>query len=153
MRRSISLLFAALLTLALAVPALAARPTMISFADDDVADGEFFSDVCGFEIWADSAGHVIFHNAKRGANNFISNWNILIRLHSENGSYFLVDSGPDMEHRRGDATYFTISGRSLTGSTVIGRVEINLDTEEVTIHGQQMGDELFDLTWICDELS
>lgn len=153
MRRTISLFFAALLTLALAVPVLAARPTIISFADSDVEDGELFTDVCGFEVWADSSGHVIFHNEKGGANNFISNWNILIRLHSETGSYFLVDSGPDMEHRRGDATYLTITGRSLTGSTVIGRVEINLDTEEVTIHGQQVSDELGDLSWICDELS
>ncbi len=149
MRRLVGLPAAVLLILALALPVLAARPEIVSFRDDDVADGEFFSDLCGFEITADSAGHVIFHNDKRGANNFISNWNILIRLTSENGSYWLVDSGPDMLHRRAGTEYLTITGRSLTGSLAIGRLELNLDTGEVMLHGQVMGD---DLTWICGEL-
>jgi hypothetical protein len=152
MRRSIGLPAAAMLVLALATPVAAARPDIVSFADDDVADGEFYSGVCGFEITAESSGHVVFHNDKRGANTSISNWNIIVRLHSEEGSYFLVDSGPDMFHRRAGTESFTVSGRSLTGSTVIGRVEVDLDTGEVTIHGNQVGSQIFDLSWICDEL-
>ena len=152
MRRSIGLLIAGMLVLILATPVAAARPEIVSFADDDVADGELFSDLCGFEITAESSGHVVFHNESRGANNFIANWNIVVRLTSATDSYFLVDSGPDMIHRRAGKEYLTISGRSLTGSTVIGRVEINLDTEEVTLHGNLVGSEPFDLAWICGEL-
>lgn len=152
MRRFLSVPVAVLLVLAMALPALAASPTIISFADDDVADGEFFSDVCGFEIWSESSGHVIFHNDKRGANNFISNWNINYWLSSANGSYHLVDAGPDMEHRQAGAQQFTVTGRSLTGSTLIGRLVIDLDTGEVTLHGQLVGSEPFDLAWICGEL-
>ena len=100
MRRLVSLPFAALLMILLAVPVLGARPTIISFADDDVADGDFFTSVCGFEVSAESSGHVVQHNEKRGANNFISNYNIQIWLSSENGSYHLLDAGPDMEHDR-----------------------------------------------------
>ena len=152
MRRSVSLPAAILLVLALALPALAARPEIVSFADDDVADGEYFSDLCGFEIWSESSGHVIFHNEKRGANNFIANWQINNVLHSANGSYHLVDAGPDMLHRQAGSEHFTITGRSLTGSTLIGRLVVDIATGEVTIHGNLVGSEPFDIAWICDEL-
>ena len=153
MRRIIGLLIPSLLVLSLATPALAARPEIISFADDDVADGEFWSDLCGFEITSQSSGHVIFHNEKSGANNFISNWQINSWLTSASGTYHLVDSGPDMLHRQGGTDYWTITGRSLTGSTVIGRLWIDLTTDEVTWVGLPVGSEPFDLLWICDALS
>jgi len=38
---------------------------------------------------------------------------------------------------------------------VVGRVEVNLDTGEVTYHGNLVGDEVFDPEWfspICDAL-
>ena len=114
MRPSFALFAAMALTLALAVPAFAARPTIVSFADDDVADGNFFTDRCGFTVTAESTGHVIHHNDKRGANTFIANWNINVWLHSADGSYHLVDAGPDMEHRRAGTTSFTVTGRSVT---------------------------------------
>ena len=156
MRRLVSLPLAALVVLLLAIPVLGARPTIISFADDDVADGEFFSSRCGFEVSARSSGHVVMHNEKRGANNFISNYNINIWLTSENGSYHLLDAGPDMEHRRAGTTYFTVTGRSLTFSTVIGRTEVNLDTGEIVFHGNLVGSEVFQEDWwapICHALS
>ena len=152
MRRIFGLLAATVLVLGLTTPALAARPTIISFADDDVADGEFFSELCGFEITSRSSGHVIFHNDKRGANNFISNWQINNWLSSATRTYHLVDAGPDMLHRQGGTEYWTVTGRSLTGSTVIGRLWIDLETDEVTWVGLPMGSEPFDLLWICDEL-
>jgi hypothetical protein len=45
--------------------------------------------------------------------------------------------------------YFTVTGRSLTFSTVIGRVEVNLDTGDVTYHGNLVGEEVFDPDWIA----
>jgi len=155
MRRMLSLPLAALLLVLLALPVLGARPTIISFADDDVTDGEFFSLVCGVEISAESSGHAILHNETRGANNFISNYNIQIWLTSENGSYHLLDAGPDMEHRRAGTTYFAVTGRSLTFSTVIGRTEVNLDTGETVFHGNLVGSGVFAEDWyapICDAL-
>ena len=156
MRRLVTLPLAVLLVLALAVPVLAAPPTIISFADDDVADGLFFSGLCGFEVSAESSGHVVMHNPKRGANDFISNYNINIWLTSESGSYHLIDAGPDMEHDRSGTTYLTVTGRSLTFSTVIGRTEVNLDTGEVVFHGNLVGSEVFAVDWyapICEALS
>lgn len=105
---------------------------------------------------AESSGHVIIHNPTSGAATEIFNWNINIWLTSANGSYHLVDAGPDMELTRAGTTYFTVSGRSLTFSTVIGRVEVNLDTGEVTYHGNLVGNEVFDpipFAHICEALS
>lgn len=144
-----------LLTLVLGSPALAAKPTIISFEGDDAADSAFFTGACGFPVTSESAGHVVVHNEKSGATNFISNYNIRNRLTSEHGTYYLVDAGPDMLKTKGDTTYLTVTGRSLTFSTVIGRVEINLDTGEVTAHGRLVGTEPLDPAWyapICDAL-
>lgn len=156
MRRSLSLPAAILLALVLVVPVLAARPTIVNFADDDVAEGAFYTTLCGFPVTADLSGHVVFHNEKRGANNFIANWNINIWLHSANGTFHLLDAGPDMEHRQAGTTYVAVVGRSLTFSTVIGRTTINLDTEEVEFHGNLVGEEPLDPEWyapICEALS
>jgi hypothetical protein len=143
------------MTLMLALPAAAARPTIISFEDDDAGDSEFFTAVCGFPVVSESAGHVVFHNEKSGSTNFIANYNIRNTLTSEHGTYFLVDAGPDMLKTKDGTTYLTVTGRSLTFSTVIGRVELNLDTGDVTWHGRLVGSEPLDEAWyapICDAL-
>jgi hypothetical protein len=156
MRRVAIVPILALLALALAAPTLAAKPTIISFEDDDAADSAFFSGLCGFEVIAESSGHVVIHNPKRGAATEIFNWNINIWLSSESGSYHLIDAGPDMLLTKAETTYFTVTGRSITFSTVIGRVEVNLDTGDVIYHGNLVGDEVFDPNWfaqICAALS
>ena len=155
-RASFCLVLVSLLSLVLAGPVSAAKPTIISFDDDDVADSAFFTEVCGFPVTAESKGHVIIHNPKSGAATEIFNWNINIWLHSESGSYHLLDAGPDMLLTKAGTTYFTVTGRSITFSTVIGRVEVNLETGEVTWHGKLVGDEVFDPEWwepICDALA
>jgi hypothetical protein len=156
MRRTALVPIVALFTLAFAGPALAARPTIVSFADDDAADSAVFTEACGFPVTSESSGHVIFHNSKNGAATEIANYNINNWLSSENGSYHLVDAGPDMQHRRAGTIYSTVTGRSLTFSTVIGRVEINTETGEVTYHGNLVGQEPLDPEWyapICEALS
>ena len=155
MRRFAILPLALLMGLILALPAAAARPTIINFEDDDAADSALFTQVCGFPVVSESAGHVILHNEKSGATNFIANYNIRNTLTSEHGSYHLVDAGPDMLKTKGGTTYLTVSGRSLTGSTVIGRVELNFDTGEITWHGRLLGSEPLTEAWyahICDQL-
>ena len=157
MRRLVSAAITATVLAALSSGvALGARPTITSFEDDDAADSAFFSALCGFEITAESSGHVVFHNEKLGAATEIANWNINIWLSSENGSYHLVDAGPDMQLTRAGTTYFAVTGRSVTLSTVVGRVEVNLDTGDVTYHGNLGGGEVFDPEWfspICDTLA
>jgi hypothetical protein len=136
--------------------ALGAKPTIISFEDDDAIDSALFSDACGFAISAETSGHVILHNAKRGAANEIANWNINTWLTSADGSYHLVDAGPDMILSRAGSEYFTVTGRSVTFSTVIGRVEVDLETGDVVQHGTLVGDEVFDPEWfapVCAALS
>ena len=151
-----SIVLSAALAAVLAAPALAARPTIISFAEDDAADSALFTELCGFEVTSQSSGHVVIHNPKNGAATEIANYNINNWLYSENGSYHLVDAGPDMLLTRAGTTYLTVTGRSLTFSTVIGRVEVNLETGEVTYHGNLVGEEPLTANWfepICDALS
>jgi hypothetical protein len=110
---------------------------------------------CGFPVVSESEGHVVLHNEKSGATNFIANYNIRNTLTSADGTYRLVDAGPDMEKTKGGTTYLTVTGRSVTFSTVIGYVEVNLDTGEVTWHGRLLGTEPLDPAWyapICDAL-
>ena len=156
MRRIATVALVGLLALAVAAPVQAAPPTIVSFAEDDAADSALFTGVCGFPVSSQSSGHVVIHNAKNGAATEISNYSINNWLTSANGSYHLVDAGPDMLLRRAGATYLTVTGRSLTFSTVIGRVEINLDTGDVTYHGNLVGTEPLDPAWyapICAALS
>jgi hypothetical protein len=138
-----------LLCLVSVAPALAAKPTIVSFEDNDAADSAFFSELCGFGVTAETSGHVVIHNPTSGAATEIFNWNINILLSSESGSYHLVDAGPDMTLTKAGTPYFTVTGRSLTFSTVIGRVEVNLDTGDVTYHGNLVGEEVFDPDWIA----
>ena len=155
MRRSALVSLALLASLLLAAPVSGAPPTIVSFDEEDDADSAFLTAACGFPISSDSEGHVVFHNDKSGATNFIANWNIRNTLTSAHGTYHLVDAGPDMEKTRGGTTYLAVTGRSLTFSTVIGRVEVNQDTGEITWHGRLVGTELFDPEWyapICDAL-
>ena len=155
MRRLALLPLALLFTIMLATPALAARPTIVSFEDDDAIDSAFFTQVCGFLVSAESSGHVVMHNEKQGATNFIANYNIGTQLTSEHGSYYLVDAGPDMLKFKDGTTYLTVTGRSLTFSTVIGRLELNLDTGAVVWHGNLVGTQPLDPAWyapICDAL-
>jgi hypothetical protein len=156
MRRIAPLFAAMLLTLAVAGPAAAARPTIISFADDDEADSALFTELCGFPVTSLSSGHVIIHNDANGAATAIANYQINNWLSSANGSYHLVDAGPDMRLTRAGVEFLTISGRSLTGSAVIGRVEINMETGEVNYHGNLFGAVPLDPAWyepICAALA
>lgn len=157
MRRLLIAALMVTLLASLAAPVFAARPTKITFdgPEEDAWWAEEFTQACGFPVWADASGHVIFHNDKRGAATQIANWQINVWLTSENGSYHAVDAGPDMLLERGGVTYYTVTGRSTTLSGVIGRVEINTETGEIIWHGLLVFDEVFG-DWtapICEALS
>jgi hypothetical protein len=143
-----SVLLSVLLSVVVAVPAFAAEPQnplVISFNDPalDAEESAFWTRVCGFPVTADLSGHIIVHNEKDGAVQTLVVFHITARLTSANGSYFLVDVGPDIFFTRNGVPYVAVVGRSITGSGVIGRVLVNEATMEITISGRLVGDELF----------
>jgi hypothetical protein len=80
----------------------------------------------------------------------------IVGLYGASGSYHLADAGPDMLLTKAGVEFLVITGRSLTGSSVIGRVEVNLATGEVTYHGNLVGSQPLDPNWyepICEVLA
>jgi hypothetical protein len=136
----------------LAGSAAAAKPTRFVVDLDDPAVEADLADVlttaCGAEITADVRGHVIvllFTGRKAETRPEIN----VFGLHAtftnlDTGStYSLVDVGPDIysfDRMTGHLT-IAITGRSLTGSGVIGRVVIDTVTGElISSAGNPQGD-------------
>ena len=141
MRLPSILVLVALMLLALAAPALAAKPEKLVISlDDPIAEENWslmMTEQCGAPIEADFAGTLTVHILtnrhgvfKREIDKY---WARDRFTNVETGaSVVLKDVGPDMFFFRKDgALYMAIIGRSLTGSGVIGRTLINLDTGEV----------------------
>ena len=131
----------------LASPAVAGEPQkpFIFDLNDPEFDGEdsiWWSEQCDFPVTAELSGHIIYHNAKRGAVMSITVYHTTEILRSASGTYRLHDIGPDIEYIRGGVSYLALVGRSITGSGVIGRTVINLDTGEVDWNGRLVGDEV-----------
>lgn len=149
MRRSISAwVVGSLLVLAVAAPVAAGRPERFVI---DISDPEFeagvaadVSEACGFDIVVEGSGHIIVHlfDRDRGVVE-IDNYR-MFQTFSANGETVVVrpDAGPDVVFvGRDGALYLAITGRPITGSGVIGRQVINLDTDEiVSSNGNDVGD-------------
>lgn len=131
-------------------PLLAAEPDRFIVDLDDAAAeafySEFLSEACGAEIVADFEGSVTVHvftdrhgNFKREINKY---WIRDEFTNVETGaSVLLKDVGPDLFWlSREGHLILALIGRSLTGSGVIGRVVIDLDTGEVVhVAGKDVG--------------
>ena len=140
-------LILAALAAMLAAPAAAGEPQKpfvldLNDPEFDVDDSIWWTEQCEFPVTAELSGHIIFHNAKRGAVESITVYHTAEILTSEWGSYRLHDIGPDIEYIRNGVPYVAIVGRSITGSGVIGRTVINLDTGEVDWNGRLVGDQV-----------
>ena len=140
------LILAALVAM-LASPVAAGEPQKpfifdLNDPDLDVDDSIWWTAQCEFPVTAELSGHIIFHNAKKGAVKFITVYHTAEILTSAWGSYRLHDIGPDIEYVRNGVSYVAIIGRSITGSGVIGRTVINLDTGEVDWNGRLVGDQV-----------
>jgi hypothetical protein len=147
------LALAAVLGFALfAGPAAAAKPTKIVVDLNDPAFEAELADIlttaCGTEIAADTSGHVIvllFGGRKGETRPEID----VFGLHAtftnveKGATYSIVDVGPDIysfDRTTGHLTV-AITGRSLTGSGVFGRVVIDTVTGEViSSAGNPQGD-------------
>ena len=143
--RSLVLGVMALLIAAPGVSAESRRPEVLDLNNPafDAEDSAFWSRECGFAVTAELSGHIIFHNPKGGAVSDIVVYHTMETLTSETATYRLLDVGPDLTYIRNGVEYVAAVGRSITGSGVIGRAEINLDTGEIVWHGRLVGDEVF----------
>jgi hypothetical protein len=131
-----------------AAPALAGKPDrfVIDIGDPDfIAGGEAqVSADCGFAIDLEASGHIIVHVFGEHRRLLeIDNYR-MFQTYSANGKSVVVrpDAGPDIVWiGRDGAVYLAITGRPITGSGVIGRTVINLDTGElVSSTGKDVGD-------------
>jgi ABC-type glycerol-3-phosphate transport system substrate-binding protein len=141
MRRPLLVLIASLLSLALATPALAAKPSKEVRSLDDPGLEAIYSAAltvaCGVPVQADFEGTVTVHvftdrhgDFKREIDKY---WIRDTFTNTETGATVLLrDVGPDIYWVGRDGhTYIALTGRSLTGSGVIGRTVFNLDTGEL----------------------
>ena len=148
MRRLVSAAVCAVLLSGLAAGSLfAANPDRFVI---DISDPEFIaggeaqvSEDCGFDITLEASGHIIVH-VFDGDSRLLEIANFrMFQSYSANGKTVVVrpDAGPDIVwFGRDGAVYLAITGRPITGSGVIGRTVINLDTGElVSSNGNDVG--------------
>jgi len=134
MRRIVICVAAVICALALLSSAAAARPEIFTFSFDDPAieanEAAFVSGICGFPVTVDLEGKVVVHVFADGRTLEIDNYNIRgLYTNPANGeTWKLVDAGPDIFFVRDGKVFVAVTGRSLTGSGVIGHVVIDLDT-------------------------
>ena len=149
------------LALALAAPATAATPTRQTIDLDDPEAEAFWSealtDACGFAVAVDFEGSVrvtVFADKAGEFKREIDKWFIRDTFTNvaTGASILLKDVGPDHYWISRDGhLMLAITGRSLTGSGIIGRVVIDLDTgETVHISGKPVG-TIFDQ--VCDAIA
>ena len=158
MRRFVSAAVAAAILASFAAGSvLAAKPTIFKI---DISDPAFEAGVeaqllvtCGYPIELDGRGHIIVHVFDGPRVVEIDNFR-LFETYSANGKSVTIrpDSGPDIYWvGRDGALYLALTGRSVTGSGVIGRTVVNLDTGEVvSSHGHEIGDFA---SFLCSELA
>jgi hypothetical protein len=162
MKKGLAFIPAALLTLVIVTAASAAQPTktVVSF-DDPALEAEIagdFTTACHAPIAVDLSGKVeiivLNKSTQAGA--------IEIDAYQTRGTFTntatgatatLVDAGPDLvkyDPKTGDVV-LAITGRSITGSGVIGRFVVDLDTGEIlSVSGLAKGDFAANL---CAELT
>jgi hypothetical protein len=155
--------FAVLAVLAMmlgAVPAaLAAGPVRISIDLDDpqidIDETAWASDLCGFAIDAQVSGHILgFEFPDNGRSVFalnVYNQKATYRSVATGAVLRLRDIGPDRFYTKDGRAYVAVTGRSTTGSGVIGQVVIDLETGEI-VHtaGNDVG---FFYDGFCEALS
>lgn len=153
-----ALLGAVLLSTFAAGSALAARPDVFivdnGSEESEAADEAFLSAICGYPIDVEGGGKIVVHVFDGNPRLLeIDNYQLFYWF-SANGKTVVVrpDAGPDVVWVGRDGhVYLAIVGRSVTGSGVIGRTVIDLDTFElVSSHGRDLGDFL---DWVCTSLA
>ena len=149
-----------LLLLALALPGSAlARPSIdrIDLNDPalDAEESAFASELCGFPVIANYAGHILVKTLDRAGPGTVALTVYGMRIDYRNPAngavYKARDIGPDRVYVKDGVLFVAVTGRSEGGTGVVGVVKINLETGEV-VH--QSGNEIgFLYDHLCDDLS
>ena len=144
---------------ALAVGSVAAaRPTvLIVDVSDPAREAGFEADLlnaCGFPIDVEATGHVIIHQFDGNPRLVEINNYRMFETFSANDKTLVVrpDSGPDVLWVGRDGhLYIALTGRSVTGSGVVGRTVFDITALElVSSNGHDLGDFL---EWVCGGLA
>ncbi len=144
-----------------AAPVAAAAPIHFKI---DISDpgweamvGADVSAFCGFPITMDGKGHinVIVFDPPRGRSPMVEiDAYAMHETFTANGKSLTVnvDAGPDLlRFDRDGHLVVAVTGRAITGSGVIGRVVVDLDTGEVVfVAGNDVGDFI---TLLCSTLA
>lgn len=97
-RASFSFTLGVMLLLSLAVPALAAQPTIVRESFEDQFADPFLSEICGLDVMVSVSGHVVSHVWTDADDNFVREvFNISVRGSISAGGETLhfVDTGMD----------------------------------------------------------
>jgi len=151
--------FAALLVLALAMtlfvqggPAHAApkgnENKTVVYLDDPgewAALSDEISAECNFDVVVDGSGwvQIMTFSDQRGRTQHeeLNVYHSRIVASANGQTIEILDVGPDHFFVRDGVAYLALTGRSITGSGVIGHVVVNLDTDEVEFEaGNVQGD-------------
>jgi hypothetical protein len=139
--------------------ALAAGPERfrIDLSDPDIVAGEtaFATEVCGFPVEVTLAGHIIGRLFPEDGRSPVDITTFAARGTYTNpatgASVRFTDAGPDRWYLKDGVLYLAITGRSVSGSGVIGIVVFDTDTWDI-VH--QAGNEVgWYLDWICPQLA
>lgn len=137
-------------SLLIVAAAFAAKPTReVVSLDDPAIEADlsaFLTAQCGTEIAVDLSGHVIILVFTDRNGDFVRELDVFeiqgTFTNAETGeTTTIVDAGPDIVTVKDDTLFVAITGRSVSGSGVIGRVVVNLETgEAVFVAGKKLGD-------------
>jgi hypothetical protein len=136
--------------LAFAGPAAGGPPDRDVIDLDDPAleaeEAALLTRACGTEIDVDLSGRIIFLVLDKPVDAGVTELNIYgfraTFTNPETGATLsLHDVGPDVVFVRDGKLFIALTGRSTTGSGVIGRVVVDLETNEVVLEaGKPVGD-------------
>ena len=141
---------------AMAVPASGRNKIVYEFTEADAqAEAAAASEGCGFEIDVELTGWTQTMTFDAGGGNrqqeSITVFHGDATFTAGDRTYHIHDVGPDHYYSVDGVLYVALTGRSLTGSGVIGHVIINLDTGEVEF--QAGNDQGFYGAAVCAALS
>lgn len=138
--------------------AQAGKPIRIDL-DDPAFEAEqaaFLSSACGVPLFVDLDGFILIIQPSPNprARRQLIEINVFhieqTVSNAEGETVRLLDVGPDLYYLEDGVLHVAITGRSLTGSGVIGRVVINIETGEVVFQaGREVGDYV---KGICETL-
>jgi hypothetical protein len=139
MHRARALLLAFVSCLLVAGPAAAAKPEMerVPINDIGILD-EFLTDACGFDVFLDATGHIIFRvytDAEGNPTREVNNFGVRLIWYSEWGSVSAVDVGVDRVtlHPDGSLT-ISVTGSVQSPITLPGQGVLAADIGITTIH-------------------